>query len=112
RSHTILGTVSYMPPEQIHDAKRAGPPADTFSLGAVLYECVTGEPAYQASNPLQLIRQVLEKDVAPLCSKRQDCPAWLGATIDRALQRDPKKRFHDGAELAEALAKEPPPARA
>ncbi|MEZ0227534.1 MAG: protein kinase, partial [Planctomycetota bacterium] len=106
------GSVRYSAPEQLTGSKDAAPPSDVFSLGAVLYECIAGEPTHLAQSPLELIRMVLDRDAPPLAKKRKDCPAWLAATIDRALARDPRKRFQDAQAFAEALARAPAPSRA
>ncbi|MCA8924451.1 MAG: protein kinase [Planctomycetes bacterium] len=97
------GTFGYMAPEQLQDAASSGPPADVYALGAVLYEVVTGQPAFQASTFVELMTKVVEGKVKHPRSLRRDCPPWLSAVIAKALAVDPAKRFPDGAALAAAL---------
>jgi tetratricopeptide (TPR) repeat protein len=101
REGTAKGTVGYMAPEQIEDAARAGPAADVFALGAVLYECLAGRAPFQGGSVLDVLARVSSGIVPPL--DREDAPRWLTAVVLRALARDAGRRFQDGAELANAL---------
>ena len=98
---TIKGTAGYMAPEQLENAKAAGPPADVFALGAVLYECLAGRPAFRGESVLELLASVSSGVLEPL--GREVVPAWLERVIARALARDPAARFPRGADLARAL---------
>src|SRR5581483_515082 len=100
------GTAGYAAPEQIRDAKSAGPPADVFALGAILYECLTGESPFTGDSTLEVLQRVDAGVFAPLRAKRPDAPRWLGALVARALARDPRARFEDGGALEAALAAE------
>ncbi len=108
RTDTWRGSVGYMAPEQIAGAKLVGPPADVFALGAVLYECLAGVPAF----PGESIQAVLEKleqcRPAPLRNLAPGVPARLALVIERALARDPARRFPDGDALARALGQGAP----
>ncbi|MBI3726358.1 SUMF1/EgtB/PvdO family nonheme iron enzyme [bacterium] len=108
RAGEFRGTVGYTPPEQIDDAKSATAAADVFSLGAILYECLAGLPAFAAGSALELMVKVHSGELKPLRSLRPDTPPWLARTIERALSRDPRARFSDGSAFAEALATRPP----
>ncbi len=103
-SGCFLGTASYMAPEQARDGASAGPAADVFSLGAVLYECLAGEPAFVGETVVEILAQLEAGRVAPLAARREDAPGWLVAAIERALQRDLAKRPHDGLAFERALA--------
>ncbi|HZV02078.1 MAG TPA: serine/threonine-protein kinase [Planctomycetota bacterium] len=94
----LRGTAGYMAPEQAEDARSAGPPADVFALGAILYECLAGHPAFSGESPLEVIARVAEGEVEPL-----EGPPWLAAIVERALDPDPARRFEDAEALARAL---------
>ena len=108
------GTVGYMAPEQTKDAMSAGPPADVFALGAILLECLTGEPAFKGESPVEVLGRLASGDYSKRSSTADDL--WLDAIIDRSLEPDPKDRYPDARAMAEALAKGPsgyvPPSRA
>lgn len=101
------GTAGYMAPEQMKDAKTAGPAADVFSLGAILYECLAGEPAFAGESVVAVIEQVDRGRVEPLSGRRPDAPRWLVDLVARCLAREPGERFEDGAALAAALVAGP-----
>jgi hypothetical protein len=97
------GTAGYMAPEQMVDAKSVGPPADIFSLGAILHECLAGEPAFQGASPLDVIAKVDSGMRTSLAKARPDAPRWFADVIARALARKPGDRFLDGAALGRAI---------
>jgi TPR repeat protein len=98
RSGAFRGTAGYMAPEQARDARSAGPPADVFALGAILYECLAGYPAFTGESPLEVFSRVEEGRLEPLAG-----PPWLVSIVERALDRDPGRRFQEGGSLARAL---------
>jgi serine/threonine-protein kinase len=104
----LLGTANYMAPEQAVDAKSAGPPADVFALGAVLYECLAGTPAFSGENVLEVVERIERGAFAPLARFRPDVPRDLASTVERCLARDPGRRFAGGDALAGALARAKP----
>ena len=99
----LRGTVGYMSPEQVNDAKMVGPRADVFALGAVLHECLAGRPAFAGESPLELLANLASGTREPLRNARPDAPRWLADVVDRALAHDPADRFADGIELGRAL---------
>lgn len=103
RSGVMRGTAGYMAPEQLRDASRVGPTADVFALGAVIYECVTGQPPFDAPTYVELIARIARAERPGVRSLRKGVPAWLVRTVDRAMAVDPEKRFPDGAALYAAL---------
>ncbi len=97
------GSAAYCAPEQLVDAKNVGPAADVYALGAVLHECLSGRPPYEGQSFLDLVGRIQTGHRPSLRSLRRDAPAWLVATIERALRTEPAKRFADASELARAL---------
>ncbi len=96
------GTAGYMAPEQLGDAASVGPAADVFALGATLYECLAGRPAFEGESLIETITKLESGVVAPI--DRPEVPASLEKVVRRALARDSRERFPDGASLARALA--------
>ncbi len=101
-SGTAKGTAGYMAPEQIEDAASVGPPADVFALGAVLWECLAGVPAFEGENPIEVAAKIGSGILGRI--DRPDVPAWLEAVLERALSVEARERFPDGATFARALA--------
>jgi serine/threonine-protein kinase len=98
----VLGTWRYMPPEQIEGrAREVGPWSDLFSLGAVLYELLTGRPAFpgrdRAAGPAVSHNPLAPRELDPAI------PAHLDAACVRALRPDPRDRFQTAAEFVAAL---------
>jgi serine/threonine-protein kinase len=101
----ILGTPAYMAPEQA-GAKRGkpGPAVDVYSLGAILYEMLTGRPPFQAPSPVETVLMVLEQDPVPprLLNSRAD--AELEMIALKCLQKPPELRYLSAGALADDLA--------
>ena len=99
----VLGTPGYVAPEQVRGARDIGPPADVFSLGCVLFKCLTGAAPFVGEDIVALLAKVLFED-APLASElRREVPAELDELIARMLAKDAKERPRDGAALAVQL---------
>jgi WD40 repeat protein len=103
RTNEVRGTFGYMAPEQARDAASVKAAADVFSLGAILFECLAGEPPFTGPTVLEVARKVEMERAPSVRSKRAETPAWLTRLVARALERDPARRFEDGAALARAL---------
>ena len=99
KTGVLRGTIGYMPPEQMLDAKHAGPPADVFAWAAVLYESLTGEPAFGNGPPMEIVYNLESGKFQPIRELRPEVPARLAALIGRCLAKDPSQRPRDGAAL-------------
>ncbi len=98
----IVGTIAYMAPEQA-EGKSADPRADVFSFGAVLYEMVTGERAFQGDTPLSTLTAVLREEPKPIDHLHGAPPPELERIITRCLRKDPDRRWQSIADVKVAL---------
>ncbi|MEZ4273438.1 MAG: serine/threonine-protein kinase, partial [Myxococcota bacterium] len=99
----IKGKVAYMAPEQAQD-KPLDKRSDQFSLGLVLWECLTGERAYRGESELAVLRRVTRCDLVSPRTLRSDIPEALEQIVMRALRSDPQARFNDLSEMEHALS--------
>jgi class 3 adenylate cyclase/predicted Ser/Thr protein kinase len=100
---TILGTPSYMPPEQVRgDVGAMGPCSDVYSLGVVLFELLTGEVPFKG-NALDVLAMHLRDEPPPPSTIRPDVDAHLEAICLKAMAKEPCRRFLSMAEFAQAL---------
>ena len=99
---TLLGTFHYMAPEQLQ-GKEVDARSDIFSLGAVLYEMVTGRKAFEGKNQASLIAAILEHEPAPLAQNRPEGPPLLDHVLRRCLAKDPEERWQTMKDMARTL---------
>lgn len=104
RTGAILGTPSYMSPEQASGrSSQLGPTSDVYSLGTVLYHLLTGRPPIVADSPLELALKVLEQEPVPPRVLEPKIDRDLEMVVVRCLQKPPDLRYATAAELADDL---------
>ena len=99
---TIVGTVSYMSPEQA-EGRKVDARTDIFSFGALLYEMVTGRRAFHGETPMLTITAILRDEPAPIAPGHRDVPHDLERIILRCLRKDPDRRYQTMSDVRLAL---------
>jgi serine/threonine protein kinase len=94
-----LGTPDYISPEQVK-GQRGDQRSDVYSLGAILYEMLTGDPPYTGSNPLAVMNERLLHDPQPVRKRRREVSPELEEIVKRALAREPRNRYQTASEMA------------
>ena len=102
---TVLGTPRYMSPEQAAGLSVDGR-SDLFSLGAILYELLTGKKAFDSNNVATLIFQIMHKDPPPIRTLVPEAPVGLQRIVAKLLAKRADHRFQTGQEVADALGRE------
>jgi CHASE2 domain-containing sensor protein/tRNA A-37 threonylcarbamoyl transferase component Bud32 len=98
----ILGTPSYMSPEQLAGSPVTGQ-SDLYSLGITLYHLLTGAPPFRADSIPKLMDKIVNEQHAQLSAVRDDLPPCIDELFDRALAKDPADRYANGRSMALAL---------
>ena len=100
---SAVGSPYYMSPEQMRASPNLDERADIWSLGAILFELLTGKCPFEADTPALLCTKVMVDDAPSLRSLSSSAPLELDAIVRRCLQKDPSARFQSVTELADAL---------
>jgi eukaryotic-like serine/threonine-protein kinase len=99
----LMGSPMYMSPEAVRGARDLTPHSDQYSLGVILYECVTGRPPFYGDSLLSVLEAVAHAKFETPRRYRPDLSATMEAAILRAMSRDPRQRFGSVGELGRAL---------
>jgi serine/threonine-protein kinase len=103
-TEAVLGSPTFMAPEQLKSAKYVDARADIWSLGLVLYFLITGKLAFDAETLGAYLVKILQEEPIPVRSVRADIPEELAVIIHHCLEKDPDRRFQSAVDLRAALA--------
>ncbi|HEX2961522.1 MAG TPA: protein kinase [Ignavibacteriales bacterium] len=98
----VIGTPEYMSPEQAISGQ-VDAQSDLYSLGVVLYECITGDLPFKGETPISTIYKIVNDRVESITKTVPNAPRWLGSIVNKVLAKNKKNRFKSGKELSHAL---------
>lgn len=104
-SGSVMGTPAYMPPEQARDSQEVDERADVYSLGAILYYILSGASPYSKKSSGAVLNHLLSGPPVPLVNLQPGVPRDLLAIVEKAMAREPNKRYPSARELSEDLKK-------
>lgn len=104
RTQAVMGSPGYMSPEQMRSTKNVDGRSDVWALGVILYELVAGRAPFDADTFTALCVKIAMDPHPPLPANPMKLPAGLELVVNRALEKDPARRFQSAIELAQALA--------
>jgi eukaryotic-like serine/threonine-protein kinase len=100
---TVLGTPEYMSPEQAEGKIKVDGRSDIYSLGVIIFECLTGRLPFKSDNHLATLHQILHEEPPSVRSVNPKVPDWLSNIVDACLVKDRSLRISDGMSLANSL---------
>jgi serine/threonine-protein kinase len=100
---TVTGSPLFMSPEQASGEETVDARSDIYSLGAVMYYMLTGQPPFMSDNPLKVMIAHASQEVVPMRQINPDLPVELDEIVLRCLEKDPDHRFQDVSSLRTAL---------
>jgi phage terminase large subunit-like protein len=104
----VAGTIAYMPPEQVRDFRNVQPTSDIYSMGMTAYSLLTGRHALNLSPKAgiaETIKAIFERSNEPISTHVSDVPRDFSAVIEKALAKEPEKRWTSAAEMRAAVLK-------
>lgn len=104
KTGTVIGTIAYMAPEQMSDAKRVDGRADLWSVGVILFELLTKQLPFGPANAASTVTAMLTSPPASLSALRPDVPPKLEKVVMRLLEKVPERRYATAAAVAASLA--------
>jgi serine/threonine protein kinase len=103
RTGSVMGTPFYLAPEQIQDARAAGPSSDQYAIGVILYECLAGRRPFEGESLFAVFNAIVSERPVPLRERRGDLPPGLAEIVGRAMSASQAERFPSVRELGLAL---------